>query len=70
MKRTPVESSLVASAGYAPKTKTLESQFQSDKSYDYYDVPEEVFNKLMEAGSVGSYFNATIRGAFPYDRVR
>lgn len=70
MKRTPVESSLVASAGYDPKSKILEIQFQSGKIYVYYDVPEEVFKELMEAGSVGSYFNAAIRGAFPYDRVR
>ena len=68
MKRTPVESSLVASAGYAPKTRTLEIQFHSGKIYRYYDVPEEVYTELMEADSVGRYFNAEIRGAFSYEQ--
>ncbi len=70
MKRTPVESSLVASAGYDSKNRTLVIQFHSGKIYLYYDVPEEVYKELMEADLVGSYFNAEIRGAFSYEQVR
>ena len=60
----------MASAGYDPKTRTLKIQFHSGKIYRYYDVPEEVYTELMEADSVGRYFNAEIRGAFSYEQVR
>ena len=69
MKRTPVTSSNLASVGYDPTTQTLEIEFKNRSIYQYVDVPENVYNELMQAASHGSYFNGCIRGAFIYRKV-
>ncbi|HEY3281673.1 MAG TPA: KTSC domain-containing protein [Armatimonadota bacterium] len=66
MERVPVESSMLASAGYDRDSQTLEVEFLRGAVYQYYEVPEEVFKKLVEADSVGSYFNACIRNNYDY----
>ena len=65
MKRKPVDSSLVHSVGYDPKTETLEIEFHKTGVYQYSEVPKSVFSELMKASSKGSYFNSMIRDAFP-----
>lgn len=44
--------------------------FKSGAVYEYTGVPEEVFQGLLMARSVGQYFNENIRKAgFPYERL-
>lgn len=69
MQRTPVSSSNLASVGYDRTSQTLEIEFKNRSIYEYYDVPEDVYNELMQAASHGSYFNDCIRGAFSYRKV-
>lgn len=70
MQRTPVTSSLVASAGYVPEYKVLEIEFQDGRSYQYFGVPERIYKGLMAAESRGRYFNEHIRDAYIYGRSR
>ncbi|MHB9038672.1 MAG: KTSC domain-containing protein [Armatimonadota bacterium] len=70
MNRTHVSSSNLKSVGYDPMTKILEIEFHSCSVYQYSNVPPTIYKGLMSAASHGSYFNATIRGAFPYIQVR
>ena len=57
MRREPVRSSSVSSAGYDPKTRTLELEFHGGHVYEYYDVPAAIFRRLMTAESVGAFVN-------------
>lgn len=70
MIRTPVVSSNLASVGYDPNTKTLEIEFKiSGRVYQYRNVPEDVYQNLMQALSKGRHFNANIKDSYSYTRV-
>ncbi|MGH8899147.1 MAG: KTSC domain-containing protein [Egibacteraceae bacterium] len=69
MQRIPVISTMLASVGYDPTTRTLEAEFTSGAVYRYSDVPPETYEGLMAADSHGRYFNAHIRDRYRYDRV-
>lgn len=43
---------------------TLTVHFQSGKSYDYEDVPQETMLEMLNADSVGKYFATEIRPHF------
>jgi hypothetical protein len=70
MKRTPVESSMIASVGYDEASRILEIEFNNGRVYQYADVPPEEYQGLMEADSHGRYFLAHIRDVYDYWRVR
>lgn len=69
MKRTEVESSMIRSVGYDPDARVLEIEFNSDQVYQYFDVPSEEYEGLMQAESHGRYFLANIRDVYGYRRV-
>jgi ATP-dependent DNA helicase RecG len=69
MKRIPVESSSLASAGYESNARHLEVEFRHRAIYVYSDVPQDVFDALISADSKGQFFNRYIRDAFAYHPV-
>ncbi len=69
MNRTPVSSSNVASVGYDPRTMTLEVEFVKGTIYQYFDVPQHVYDSLMGAASLGSFLNQHIKGSYRYAPV-
>ena len=69
MDRTPVTSSNITSIGYDTETQTLEVQFTSGAVYQYENVPPDVYQALMAADSIGSYFYYHVRKSFPYHPV-
>ena len=66
MEKQNLESSVVRAAGY---TYVLEIEFQSGRIYQYFDVPETIYTAFLESDSKGRYFNAHIRGKFPYREI-
>ncbi len=56
MDRVPVSSSNLASVGYEPETTTLEVEFLNGSIYQHFNVPEYVFEGLINAPSKGSYY--------------
>jgi hypothetical protein len=66
--RTPVASSNIASVGYDAEMQILEIEFQHGAIYQYLDVPNEVYNGLMNAGSKASYFMNEIKPKFEYQQ--
>lgn len=70
MKRQSVISSMIRSVGYDKKAEVLEIEFTSGTVYQYLDVKADVHKKLMQAGSKGTYFADSVRGAYPFARVR
>lgn len=69
MRRQPVSSSTVAEVGYDEKQRILEVLFHNGSVYQYFEVPPQIFTELAQAGSVGQYLNANIKGGFRYARV-
>ncbi len=58
MQRLPVDSSSIASIGYAPEQRVLELEFrQSGEVYQYFDVPAEDHTAFLAADSKGTYLN-------------
>jgi len=71
MNRTSVSSSNLASVGYDPENMILEIEFQHGGIYQYFDVPESVYQSLMNADSHGKYFDAYIKkGGYRFKKIR
>jgi len=70
MERLAVSSSNIASIGYNPDSETLEIEFlKTGKVYEYYNVPQFMYDRLMEAPSHGIFFNAEIKNAYSYSAL-
>jgi hypothetical protein len=66
----PVVSSQIAAVGYDKDSQKLRVEFLKNGSlYQYDDVPEEVFNNLVAAPSVGGYFGTAVKGVYSYERL-
>lgn len=69
MERIPVQSSNLLAIGYDPSTETLEVEFLDSSVYEYRNVPQVVYDQLMGASSLGSYFNREISRNYPYSKI-
>ncbi|WP_428408449.1 KTSC domain-containing protein [Hyphococcus sp.] len=69
MERYSVASSNIASIGYDTPSQTLEVEFLNGTIYQYYGVPQNLYDQLMQAGSKGRFLNTYIKNAFGYSRV-
>ena len=69
MNRLPVASSNIRAVGYDPHSHTLEIEFANGRVYQYFDVPENVYKALLNAMSVGEYFNGEVRGVYRFARA-
>jgi hypothetical protein len=70
MKRTPVDSSAIASVGYDESTRILELEYVDGDVYRYFDVPKPLHRELLDAPSIGQFVNTKIKGRFRYEQVR
>ena len=68
MQMHPVVSSNLVAVGYDTETQVLRIRFYSGL-YDYYDVPQDVFDGLMNASSKGSYHAAHIKNCYRYSKI-
>jgi len=65
-----VQSSALERVSYNQETHTLCATFRkSHRTFMYEDVPQELYDGLIFADSLGRYFNAHIRGHFPYREI-
>jgi len=71
MQRVPVDSSSIASIGYAPEQHVLELEFrESGEVYRYFDVPAEEHIAFLAADSKGAYLNLHFKPRqYRYHRV-
>ena len=68
MEMHDVQSSVVAAVGYDRDRNVLEVRFRSGRIYHYFDVPQELFEELLGAPSVGQFFNEVVRPRFRSER--
>jgi hypothetical protein len=65
MEREAVSSSNLASVGYNPETETLEVEFaKTGRVYEYYNVPQFMYDRLLNASSIGTFFNVEIKNSY------
>jgi hypothetical protein len=69
VEREPVSSSSLVSVGYNPESETLEVEFKNSGIYEYYNVPQFMHERLMQAGSIGTFFNAEIKNSYACSKV-
>ena len=64
-----VSSSCIAEVGYDSSDQTLGVRFHGGGEYRYAGVPSETHQALLAADSIGRYFNAEVRDAYPHQRA-
>jgi hypothetical protein len=69
MNSTAVQSTILATVAYDSLRELLLLEFHSRAIYQYSGVPPAVHQALLNAPSLGRYFNRVIRGRFPASRV-
>lgn len=66
---TPVDSTTLEKVGYDADSRELYLQFLSGSTYVYSDVSPETHQELLDADSIGSYFNREIKPNYAYRQV-
>jgi len=69
MERKLVSSSNLHSVGYDITTSTLEIKFHKSGVYQYFNVPENIYVRLMSASSKGGFFDSHIKERFRYRKI-
>jgi hypothetical protein len=64
-----VSSSNIKSIGYDEDSQTLEIEFSNGGIYQYFDVPQYMYEGLMSANSHGQYFAQNIKGVYRYSKI-
>ena len=70
MERKRLNASSLRSAGYDARNRVLEIEFSTGGINQYTGVSEEVYRRLMNSPSPGSYFQDQIEENFTAKRVR
>lgn len=70
MERKRINASNIRAVGYDARGRMLEVEFSSGSIVQYSGVSEEVYRRLMNAPSPGSYFHDNIEEDFPAKRLR
>ena len=63
------ESSNIARICYVQETQVLTVDFKNGGLYNYYDVPETLFEQMKAATSKGQFLAQNIKGRFRYARA-
>jgi hypothetical protein len=67
---TYVQSSALEQVAYDQMAHTLRATFRdSGRTYIYRGVPQDVYDGLIFADSIGAFFNAHIRDCFDFEEV-
>lgn len=69
MHREPISSSNIRSIGYDRQSATLEVEFISGDIYQYFDVPEHLYQQFLHASSHGQFLNDNIRYSYRYQKI-
>ena len=70
MERKRLNASNIRSAGYDTRSRVLEIEFSSGGIFQYSGVSDEVYRRLMNAPSPGSFFRDEIEESFTGKRIR
>ena len=63
------ESSNVSRFAYNSESQVLTVEFKNGGTYNYFDVPEIVFEQIKSASSKGQFLAQQIKGSYRYARA-
>ena len=63
------ESSNIARYRYDARAHVLTVEFNNGGIYNYYDVPQVMYEQMKRASSKGQFLARNIKGAYRYARV-
>jgi len=63
------ESSNIAEIAYDGPNQILQVTFHNGSRYQYFDVPDHIWEEIKVANSKGVYLNSKIKGQFRYSKV-
>lgn len=63
------ESSNIVRFGYDDTSRVLKVEFKNGSVYDYFDVPDQVFNNMKNAPSKGQFLAQQVKGTYRYARA-
>ncbi|MFA4987145.1 MAG: KTSC domain-containing protein [Candidatus Brocadiia bacterium] len=63
------ESSNISRFGYDEANQVLCVEFMNGSVYQYFDVPQSVFEQMKTAPSKGAFLAQNIKGAYRYARA-
>lgn len=66
---TNFSSSNVNRISYDDESSTLEVEFHNGSIYQYFDVPQQVWEQFKAAGSKGQFIHQVLKGQYRYARV-
>lgn len=64
-----VDSRCLSAVYYDAHNRILKVRFCSGDIYQYEDVPENIFNNLLNSASLGQYFNYYIKDVFNFSYI-
>jgi hypothetical protein len=65
-----VQSSALEQVSYDEASHTLCATFrETGRTYIYEEVPQDIYDGLLFADSLGAFFNSHIRDHFPYREI-
>jgi len=65
-----IASNIIFQLGYDEKSETLEVEFKNKEIYNYYLVPNEVYNEFMKSGQErDNYFKEKIEKGYQSTRI-
>ena len=70
MSKIEVKSTSLKSIEYFLEIQMLEVEFVKGSVYDYFDVPQEIYDALINAESVGSFFSKNISKSYVYKKMK
>ena len=69
MEHHKVNSSDIASIGYEPDTQTLAVEFHATGMYQYFSVPQDIYDGFRETPTHGKYFYQNIKGKYAWEKA-
>lgn len=63
------ESSNISRFGHDDNSRVLYVEFKNGGVYQYFDVPEHVFEQMKSAPSKGQFLAQVIKGTYRYARA-
>jgi hypothetical protein len=64
-----IDSSTIKLAFYNFTTKILKITFLSDAEYEYFDVPNELYDEFCKSESKGKFLNEKIKGTYKFSKI-
>jgi hypothetical protein len=69
MEPVTVKSSVLAQVQFLERSNILKVVFHTGRVYRYFMVPRRVYEELIEADSIGRYFNLEVKDCFSSERL-